>query len=1007
MASKLIRKSAHEADNPIEVSLREAFQLLEPQLRPPFPLKIPTPQEYLDLNMAILYGILCEPHLAKIHIKHLHGKVTDGYTFFTNTLVKIVDELYPKLVEPAKVQLIWITSEMVYVSALGVDMLVVALLRQIVGGDFSEGNLWLCSVLLSVLLDKWDCLLEEEPLVLTSALYTFLRLLADHYRLPGNLKIEALKRMEINFCVRMLREQFHLCFKIGRDLIRLLQDLFYIPEFRAIWKDLMLNPGEFKTEGFLDISRLYRSRTSSRYFLLRITPEMETQLRFLLTNVKLGSQKRYQAWFATKFLCAPDRETVVIDIVRFICCAHHPTNEIIQSAIIPRWAVIGWLLKSCRKKYVESNVKLALLYDWLFFEERVDNIMNIEPAILLMLNSIPRYIDITHSLLEFLFLLVDNYDMERNELIVQCVSSAFSVLVRKGVVNSLDVFIACDALAPFLKERLVALISGTRPSVPKELQSAHIPVHSVQCLSLTCTSIVDSGTPLQEELLLSTCSSKDGMGTKCSDVSVLISNETASSCIPLDATTGSQDDALEELVQSLRETTKCSSTLGLQALEKILFLFVNLDCQRPASGLNLSSEVLSHKIAKEFELNGYKLFAPLECIRDGQNFDDEIQSATALIVRILIFSLHERVQDLLVCWSRNGFPVGARLLSYVTRLAYEAHVGGYLGNLGVESNSVEVSGSGIPLLTFHVGQYFCVLSNRGKESPEPGDSTSKMDNELVAKLVNGAFAAYRCFLAHMSRNLGKQSDDTSPARLMSSDLMACFEWDRKRLKFLLCSVFYYLSDLSIGEVDIMRLLVSQLNHADLLDMQFQIGLKKIFIFGESTETISLLIKSSFEWGSLEQHKFWGLIRSELAVSKVQVDKLILKFFCANDLDPDVNSIAVGGLMALCSCLTPTTELVGAIMFLPNNKFQYFAAAVLAKWAVSNASMLIESLADFLKKLNNGGSLLESERIMINNSALLWLLSYLDTKGMKGITTLRDLSVNIPDIKSMIGCCNSG
>lgn len=458
MVSKLIKTTSYEAENEFEVSLRASFELLEPQLRPPFSLTIPTPTEYLTLNRAVLYGVLSEPHWAHVHIKHLHAKVTDGYSFFTHLLTKVATDLYGKLVSSAKVQLVWVSNEMVSVAAIGVDGLLVALMRQIVGGDISEENMWLCSELAGLFLAKWDCLLDEEPLVLTSALYAFLRLLASHCKLSNNPKLEALKRMEIDFCIRMLRDQFQLCLKIGRDLVRLLQDLVYVPEFHAIWKGLLQNPSEFKVNEFSDISQIYFARTSSRYFLLGITPEMETQLRFLLTRVKLGSQKRYQTWFEKKFLSSPENETLVIDIVRFICCSHHPSNEIIHSTVIPRWAVIGWLLKSCRKNYVEANVKLALFYDWLFFDERTENIMNIEPAILLMVNSIPRYIDITNTLLEFLFLLMDHYSSERSDIIKSRISLAFFTLAKKGVIKSLDDFVQCNLISPFLKQRLVDLL---------------------------------------------------------------------------------------------------------------------------------------------------------------------------------------------------------------------------------------------------------------------------------------------------------------------------------------------------------------------------------------------------------------------------------------------------------------------------------------------------------------------------------------------------------------------
>ena len=59
-----------------------------------------------------------------------------------------------------------------------------------------------------------------------------------------------------------------------------------------------------------------------------------------------------------------------------------------------RWAVIGWLLTTCTNQVAASNAKLALFYDWLFFDSEKDNIMNIEPAILVMHHSM-RWEDIS------------------------------------------------------------------------------------------------------------------------------------------------------------------------------------------------------------------------------------------------------------------------------------------------------------------------------------------------------------------------------------------------------------------------------------------------------------------------------------------------------------------------------------------------------------------------------------------------------------------------------------
>lgn len=329
----------------------------------------------------------------------------------------------------------------------------ISLLRRINGGDFTDANLWLCAEVVKILSDNWDWLLDEQ-LVLTSALFVYLRLLADHYRLASGPQLDELKRLELRFCIKVLKNCFHLCLGIGRDLIRLLQDLFVIPEFKELWKELISEPQKFGVMGFSDLCDIYRVKTPKHYFLLRINQDMEAQLRFLLTHVKWGNQQRYQAWFAKKYLSSPGYETVIIDIIRFICRCHHPSKESIQSGVISRWAVIGWLLKSCNKNYFEANAKLALFYDWLFFNDSVDNIMDIEPAMLLMVSSVPQYMEITHCLLEFLFLLIDNYDVQRKGFVAKGVLGGFNVLVKRGVVHSMEFLTNCEKLSPFLREKL-------------------------------------------------------------------------------------------------------------------------------------------------------------------------------------------------------------------------------------------------------------------------------------------------------------------------------------------------------------------------------------------------------------------------------------------------------------------------------------------------------------------------------------------------------------------------
>lgn len=179
---------------------------------------------------------------------------------------------------------------------------------------------------------------------------------------------------------------------------------------------------------------------------------------------------------------------------------------------------------------------------------------------------------------------------------------------------------------------------------------------------------------------------------------------------------------------------------------------------------------------------------------------------------------------------------------------------------------------------------------------------------------------------------------------------------------------------------------------DLLYMQMDLGLKRFSMFGKEVQKVLQLVRRSLCWKQVYQHKIWGLIRSELSVSEFPVEKLLLECFFSTDFDSKASGIAVGGLLALCSFCAPTPEIVGAVMLLPNDKFPDFAAAVLSHWTISNASMFSNSVADFLNKIGNknGDASLDWSSVLINQSALLFLLEYFETQGVQGVNMLEKL-----------------
>ncbi|XP_058075407.1 uncharacterized protein LOC131223886 [Magnolia sinica] len=1214
MSSKLLHDAPLEAESQTVLSLRESHTLLHQSLKPPFPLTIPSPSEYNRLIYALAYGILTEPQLAKIHFTHLAAIVTDGYNLFVTTLINIVNESYLKLLGPSRTQLIWVCSKLVDVSAVGIENLLVSLLRQINGGDFSDGNLWLPMVLIRVFTEKWNWVISE-PSILTSALFTYLRLLSDHYRLSGP-ELDKLKHLEINFCIRVLRECFCSCLKIGRDLIRPLQDLVHIPEFRDLWKDLLYNPSVFQVPGFSDISQIFHSRTSSRYFLLRIRPEMETQLRFLLTHVKWGSQKRYQSWFAKKFLCGPERETIICDLIRFVCCAHHPPNEIIQSDIISRWAVVGWLLKCCRKNHAEANAKLSLFYDWLFFDEEVDNIMNIEPAILLMVHSIPKYMDMTQTLLEFLFLLVDNYDVTRKDIITRGVSASFSAIIRKGVVHSFEALTSCDSLSPLLKERLSTFLPNLESGIVRE-PSARLPLHPLpfnlpsssnvergppqfrksgismrhernvlhtkavdsairdaakdslahlpanpQPLNLLSPSNVESGPLHFRKVGLSTEHGKNGLHTKAVDAAIPEAIKDASmahlpaTLMPLNLpgpsnventpshfrklglsighernglVTKAVDDAVQEAIRDplaclplnpvpmslpsqcnvesmqplstksglsvghkrsgvhakaaaaavlkisdnpvsctivksnesqihiqesslhdLEAAVKESKERGLGTLEKILFSYAAIDNGEfdAAIGGNsvFSSEALACQITDAFKSNGYTMFTYINCSSIEVDYDDEIQSATSVVIRAFIFSPNERMKDLLLFWTKKGHAVGPRLLSYASRLAYDANVMCGLSNPndhqkpinhhyhdggpsngdalieGNENNTSEEIDSVKSLLKCHIDGYISFTRSTSKDPPNAIIPIT-VHAKFIAELVESAFVAYKGFLKISSMKLplshvhgiyptqdgsnsiscnGAKEMDRTLSMMLFSDLKSCCGWRGKRSKSLFSCIFCHLSDLSIAREDFIRLLVDVLDHVDLVSIQFEVGLKRFPIFGEDTKMILDLVRSTCYWDFVEQQKLWGLLISELAVSKVQVENIVLDM-CSGFIDMNENSVALEGLLKLLRSCSPTRKLVATIMSLPS-AFSNFAAAVLASWVASNRSMFFGYLADLLQNSSNtdDGSLsFRPAAASINRSAIAGLLDFLDKDGMNSSDSLSLVLGSVSEIKAKL------
>nr|XP_020666479.1 integrator complex subunit 3 [Pogona vitticeps] len=463
--------------------------------------------QHEEICLGLFTLILTEPAQAQKSYRDLALVSQDGMSTVLNKMNQILMEKYLKLQDTCRTQMVWLLREMVRSGVLGSDGICMTFMKQIAGGDVTAKNIWLAENILDMLTEQREWVLKSAMLIAMSV-YTYLRLIVDHHGAP---LLQALRQKEVDFCISLLRDKFMDCFMIGRDLVRLLQNVARIPEFEQLWKDIIHNPQVLSPQ-FTGVLQLLQSRTSRKFLACRLTPDMETKLLFMTSRVRFGQQKRYQDWFQRQYLSTPDSQSLRCDLIRYICGVVHPSNEVLSSDILPRWAIIGnaigepsvvnsgllvslpgyshrcFLVKSkeiqrrlrgspyglggCLSRRLSavsrtqdlkssqleesnvaaSNAKLALFYDWLFFSPEKDSIMNIEPAILVMHHSMKPHPAITATLLDFMCRIVPNF------------YPALETHVRQGVFNSLTHIVEKRVLA-----HLAPLFDN--PKLDKELRA--------------------------------------------------------------------------------------------------------------------------------------------------------------------------------------------------------------------------------------------------------------------------------------------------------------------------------------------------------------------------------------------------------------------------------------------------------------------------------------------------------------------------------------------------------
>eukprot|EP00727_Mastigamoeba_balamuthi_P007508 m51a1_g3378 hypothetical protein (993) ;mRNA; f:478094-481850 len=517
--------------------------------------------------VGLLYGALVTPQdRGKQYFSYLALTARDSMAFAVAQLRGLVAERFTKLLETPRLQLLWVMGELARRAAPEADLLCMHLMRCVVGGSLDPRNLWLADTLLNVLTSNIEWVHRNATLT-SHAFFLYARLIPDHMR--SNL--ERLRSPEIAFCVSLCKSHFGALIQIGRDLVRLLQDLARVKEFEEIWKALLNDPTSL-APGFGGVPQLLSTPTPKPYLQSRLTPDMETQLLFMMREVRLGMQGRYQTWFQQRHFANPENESLVVDLVRYTCCVWHPTNAIICSDIVPRWAMLGWMTYAARADYtVVANVRQAIFLDWIGFDPRADSIMNIEPAALLMYNSMRRYPDVTAALVEYLVLVTENYFPQQREFVLRNIRRALSALTDKGVIPAIDPIFTFPQLAQQLQVQLRQLFGPlfkSRPPSEPPLSplalapsSPNSPAAAVLPAPLAATEQATPPTPT------ATLSQSQAAGNGSVQRMDLAEEEVDEDPAPPAASTQGQ---AESPAQAHAESAKKSEAMTAEALEKTL-----------------------------------------------------------------------------------------------------------------------------------------------------------------------------------------------------------------------------------------------------------------------------------------------------------------------------------------------------------------------------------------------------------------------------------------------------
>lgn len=847
-----------------------------------------------EVCLGLLHIILTELNSAHNAFRDLNLVSRDSMVLIVNKLLQLISERYIRLIDPVKTQIMWLTSQFVVSNIGGADAICHALLKQVAGGDLHATNIWLAESLLNLFTQNRNWL-QKFPQLLSVVLYSFLRLIVDHTAGP----YKALRQKEVTFCISILRERFTDCMPIGRDLVRLLQNVSKIPEMKNLWKDMLHNPKSLSSQ-FTGVGQLLNVRTPRKYLACRLTPDMENKIGFLTSKVKFGQQKRYLEWFQRQYLSSPESQSLRIDLIRYICGVVHPSNEILSSDITQRWTLIGWLLSSCTNNVNGANAKLALFYDWLFYQVDSDNIMNIEPGILVMHHSLRSHFQLTATLLDFLCRSALEY-FQQGQPSKECVGNAFKTILSKKVVNTIMPIIDNQRMGLELKN----LVRGTFPEffqvngapsrkLPDSLSAGKMDSNESGAVSNLDSQSDSDATEGISDAKFSDTEDEADVQINGEKGSVRLRDGKFRPAILEKVTDDKdEDDDDEGDVVDFDELEKLDEDLRDMVLKL-----------HQESNVGVRCDTMESIVAMVLNLN---------------DFDDEMNSALAtclnnsMVEDYYQFCLPEKVTGRELQDSLEG-----PLYTLFAKLIHTYGIGKKetIVKLLQEMRFLE------PKLGYHL-LYYLMASEQDEEN----------------------LSIYEEFIRTMK-------DFKNISASVLEDMKLCQAYDPRLFVFLAPPLYRKFSKDLIGNVEMLHLMVAIVDPLQLRELLHEVVLRDLVIFGE--DNVYEILTESLSWESYEQYNVWQLLCAEDPPVECFLKLLPL-------LKPNIHSEAISNILLLLKGADLTPEIVASLLCMEcptsiKEKPKQLSTCLLRYWSFDESKELAKILCNHIEKnLSSSGN----------------------------------------------------